>query len=204
MTRNFRAALVSDIKAITYLHYDSGVKGMLRFLKPKILETHFYKAIMTNPQFYNYVAIDEQNQIIAFMSIRDRKSANKFYGTKAQLNLFFHLVARVFYHPGLILLFINYIRSFFFIEFRYLPTNRNISHEIQILIVSQSNQKKGIGKDLLSNYLKLLGDATDIIVQTQNVESIKFYEKFGFRRIKSFRLINKSLWIYKLRNYPVQ
>jgi ribosomal protein S18 acetylase RimI-like enzyme len=200
----FRTALVGDSKEITNLHYDSGVMGMLRYLHPHILEAYFYKEIITDHQFDNYVAVNEDNQIIAFMSIKNLKSINNIHGIKMQLKLFAYLAARIFQHPDLILLFINYLRSYFFIEFRYMLINRSIKHEIQILIVSQKNQKNGVGKSMLSNYFRLRGASAEMIVQTQNLESIKFYEKLYFRKIKRFRLINKCLWVYELKNQPVQ
>ena len=200
----FRTALVGDSKEITNLHYDSGVMGMLRYLRPHILEAYFYKEIITDHQFDNYVAVNEDNQIIAFMSIKNLKSISNIPRVKMQFKLFAYLAARIFQHPDLILLFINYLRSYFFIEFRYMLINRSIKHEIQILIVSQKNQKNGVGKSMLSNYFRLRGASVEIIVQTQNLESIKFYEKLYFRKIKRFRLINKCLWVYELKNQPVQ
>jgi ribosomal protein S18 acetylase RimI-like enzyme len=200
MTYYIRTALVGDSKEITYLHYDSGVMGMLRYLSPPILEAYFYKEIITDHNFDNYVAVNEDNQIIAFMSIKNFKSIDNFSGTKNQLKLFAYLAVRIFRHPDLILLFINYLRSFLFIEFKYLLINRSTKHEIQILIVSQKNQKNGVGKNMLSNYFRSRSARAEIIVQTQNLESIKFYEKLGFRKIKRFRSINKYLWVYELKN----
>ena len=120
----FRTALVGDSKEITNLHYDSGVMGMLRYLRPHILEAYFYKEIITDHQFDNYVAVNEDNQIIAFMSIKNLKSISNIPRVKMQFKLFAYLAARIFQHPDLILLFINYLRSYFFIEFRCFPKRK--------------------------------------------------------------------------------
>ena len=189
-----RKANLRDCEKITELHYDSEVVGLLSKLPAKLLENFFYINILSDPKYVNWVAVNEQGEILGFLSLcyLDVKPMPK--RTRWILRANYTILIASIFDISLVGQVVNYFRGLKYINGR-VKRNPKLKFEIQILIVGLKHQGNGVGSKLMLECEDMLGKEVTAVVKTQNLHALKFYNTFKFQLIRQLKCFNSVLYL---------
>jgi N-acetylglutamate synthase-like GNAT family acetyltransferase len=186
-----RQAKKSDIPALIALHGSSGVTGILTYLSPEHLGKFYYEPLVSSNKFQTQVALNDLQEVIGVISISDltcelpRTPKKLFFGVIRRLFL------QSFVHRNLWILSINFLRMAR-LSRNFVLKKDCTFYELQLLLVSREMQSTGIGEILIYS---IPTNVKNLVVQTQSVRAVKFYEKFGFSVVQRVGFSNHKLWL---------
>jgi ribosomal protein S18 acetylase RimI-like enzyme len=192
-----REANYSDVEKITELHFLSQVSGILGKLTYRSLKEYFYSPLIADQTILSTVEIDESEEIRGFLALRQYANRESFSLPYKNLILVKELLFLIIKSPQSIFLMLNILKTErrVFQKIKKLP---NDFAEIQILIVRKNAQGNGIGSELIERVIKETKE-TKIIVKTQSIKAVEFYEKHGFVESMRSNVANSTIFVLEYR-----
>lgn len=182
----FCLAKKEDAPAMAKIHKAEIGKGFLSSLPNAFLENFYIALVESRSSFC--IVVKENNQVVGFVSgVID---LNKFYR---------YFLAHYFFQSFFILL--PKILSSFkkIVETLLYPKKEESLPKAELLVIAikQEFWGKGLGKSLLEVFLaemkKRNVEIFKVVVGEQLIPAIKFYEKNGFRFLKSISIHGNAL-----------